>query len=81
MKNSFDFAINILEQNSDGFMANLDVTSLFTNTGFDETKQNKLNDTFHKKQCISNLDRGSFEKFLHLVTKEPFFIFDENVYN
>ena len=33
-----------------------------------------------KKQCISNLDRASFEKLLLLARKESFFIFDKTCY-
>ena len=39
-----------------------------------------LNESSDKKQCFSNLDRASFEKFLRLATKESFFIFDKTFY-
>ena len=39
-----------------------------------------LNESFDKKQCVSNLDRDSFEKLLWLLTKEAFFIFHKTFY-
>ena len=76
-KDSFDFAKEILQQNSDCFMASLDITSLFTNIPLDETINICSNELFDKKQYVSNLDRTSFEKLLQLATKESFFIFDK----
>ena len=38
VKDSFDFAKEI-QQNSDCFMASLDITSLFTNIPLDETEE------------------------------------------
>ena len=58
-------------------MASLDITSLFTNIHLDKTINICSNDSFDKKQCVSNLDRASFEKLLRLATKESFFIFDK----
>ena len=59
-------------------MASLDITSLFTDIRLDETINICLNESFDKKQFVSNPDRASFEKLLRLVTKESFFIFDKN---
>ena len=56
VKDSFDCAKEILQQNSDCFMASLDLTSLFTNIPLDETINICLNESFEKKQCVSNLD-------------------------
>ena len=80
VKDSFDFAKEILQQNSDCFMASLDTTSLFTNIPLDETINICLNKSFGKKQCASNLDRASFEKLLRVAAKESFFIFDKTFY-
>ena len=80
VKNSFDFAKEILQQNSDCFMASLDITSLFTNIPLDETINICSNELFDKKQYVSNLDRASFEKLLWLATKESFFIFNKTFY-
>ena len=61
-------------------MASLDTTSLFTNILLDETINICLNKSFDKNQCVSNLDRASFEKLLRVAAKESFFIFDKIFY-
>ena len=61
-------------------MSSLDITSLFTNIPLDETINICLNESFDKKQCVSNLDRASFEKLLLLAIKESFLIFDKTFY-
>ena len=79
VKDSFDFAKEILQQNSDCFMASLDITSLFTNIPLDETINICSNELFDKKQYVSNLDQANFEKLLRLATKESFFIFNKTL--
>ena len=64
VKDSFDFAKEILQQNSNCFMASLDITSIFTNIPLDETINICSNELFDKKQYISNLHRAGFEKLL-----------------
>ena len=61
-------------------MANLDIISLFTNISLDETINICLNESFDKKQRVSNLNLASFENLLQLATKESFFIFDKTFY-
>ena len=75
VKDSFDFAKKILQQNSDCFMASLDIISSFTNIPLDETINICSNELFHKNQYVSNLDQASFEKLLQLPTKKSFFSF------
>ena len=77
VEDSFDFAKEILKQNSHCFMASLDINSLFAIIRLDETTNICLNELFDKKQCVSNLDRASFEK---LATKASFFVFDKTFY-
>ena len=45
-----------LQQNSDCFMASLEITSLFTNIPLDETAKICSSESFDKTQCASNLD-------------------------
>ena len=59
-------------------MASIDITSLFTNIPLGETRNIYLSKLFDEKECVSNLDRASFEKLLRLANKEPFFVFDQN---
>ena len=77
VKDLYDFAKEILQQNPDCFMASLDTTSLFTKIPLGKTTKICLNESFNKKQCVSNLDQDSFEKLLRLATKESFFIFNK----
>ena len=58
-------------------MASLDITSLFTDIPLDETMNSCLNESFDQQQCVSNLDRVSFEKLLWLAMKESFLMFDK----
>ena len=67
--NKLDFAKEILQQNSVCFMTGLYITSLFTNISMDETINICLNESFDKIQCVSNLDRASFEKLIRLAMK------------
>ena len=39
------------------------------------------NESFDKKQRVSNLDQASFEKLLRLAMKASFFIFNKTFYN
>ena len=61
-------------------MANFDITLLFTNIPQDETINICLNQSFNKQQCVSNLDRVSFQKLLRLATRESFLIFVKTFY-
>ena len=58
-------------------MASIGITSLFTNISLGETRNICLSKSFDEKECVSNLDRVSFEKLLRLPNKEPFFAFDQ----
>ena len=61
-------------------MASPDINSLLPKIHLDSTINICLNESFDKKQCVSNLDRASFEKLVRLATKESFFIFDKTFY-
>ena len=50
VKDQFIFSNGILQQNSDYFMANLDIVWLFLNTSLHETINICLNELFDKKQ-------------------------------
>ena len=71
VKDSYDFAKEILQQNYDCFMASLDITSLFTNIPLDETI-NSSNKFFDKKKYVSNLDRASLKNFYGFLRKSHF---------
>ena len=68
IKNSFEFAKEITEQDSGFFMARLDVESLFTNTNIplEETINISYDSVFGNKAKISNFSRNDFEKLLKM---------------
>ena len=80
VKDSFEFAKETVQKNSDCFMASFKITLLYTNIPLKETINICFNESFDKKQCVSNLDRTSFEKLLRFATKEPIIIFDKTFY-
>ena len=71
VKNTFTFVDEILIQNSDLYMASLDVDALFTNISLDEIidicvkKLFKIADTF-----VKGISKNDFRDLLDLVTKE-----------
>ena len=68
IKNSFEFAKEITEQDSGFFMARLDVESLFTNTNIplQETINISYDSLFGNEAKISNFSRNDFEKLLKM---------------
>ena len=81
VKDSFTFADEILTQNSDLYMASLDVDALFTNIPLDETihicvkKLFKIPDTL-----VKGVSKNEFRDLLNLATKESFFTFSNKFY-
>ena len=67
IKNSFEFAKEVIEQNSGLFMASLDVESLFTNIPLKETINISFDILFVNEAKINNFSRNDFEKFLRMV--------------
>ena len=81
VKNSFTFVDEILTQNSDLYVASLDVDDLFTNIPLEETidicvkKLFKIPDTFVKR-----ISKNDFRDLLNFATKESFFTFNNKFY-
>ena len=81
VKDSFTFVDEILTQNSDLYIASLDVDVLFANMPLDETidicekKLFKTPDTLAKR-----ISKNDFRYLLNLVTKESFFTFNNKCY-
>jgi len=81
VKDSFNFANEILSQNAEFHMASLDVDSLFTNIPLDEAvkicvERLYSNDT----NKINGIPKSDFQKLLELATKESFFLFNGSFY-
>ena len=81
VKDSFTFVDAILTQNSDLYMASLDVDALFINILLDETidiclkKFFKILDTL-----VKGISKNDFHDLLNLATKKSFFTFSNKFY-
>ena len=80
VKDSFAFAEEIVEQDSEFFMGSLDVDSLFTNIPLEETIDICTNTLFENMEKVEGLSKIEFKEVLSLATKESYFIFKEQLY-
>ena len=69
VKDSFNFAAKIVEQDSSNFLGSLDIGSLFTNISLEETIEFFM---IEKK--------NQFKDLLSIATKESYFIFNNILY-
>ena len=69
LKDSFEFAKIVCEQNADLFMASLDVDSLFTNVPLEETINICVNELFKSNSSIHGLNKKQITEMLSLTTK------------
>ena len=76
VKDSFAFAEEIVEQDSDFFMGSLDVDSLFTNIQLEETIDICTKALFQNTEKIG-LSKIEFKELLSFATNESDFIFNE----
>ena len=76
MKDSFEFAKIICEQDAGLFMASLDVDSLFTNVPLEETIHICVNELFKSNSSIHGLNKKQITKMLSSTTKESIILFD-----
>ena len=80
IKNSFEFAKEVIEQDSGLFMASLDVESLFTNIPSEEAIDISCDSLFCSEAKINNFSRNDFEKLLRTALQNNFFNFDGKIY-
>ena len=80
IKNSFEFAKEVIEQDSGLYMASLDVESLFTNIPLEETINISCDSLFGNEAKINNFNRNDFEKLLRMALQNNFFNFDGKIY-
>ena len=80
IKNSFEFAKEVIEQDSGLFMASLDVESLFTNIPSEEAIDISCDSLFFSEAKINNFSRNDFEKLLRTALQNNFFNFDGKIY-
>ena len=81
VKDSFTFVDEILTQNSDLYMASLDVDALFTNIPLDETIDICVKKLFKTLDTlVKGISKNGFRDLLNLATKESFFTFNNKFY-
>ena len=80
IKNSFEFAKEIIEQDSGLFMVSLDVESLSTNIPLEETINVSWDFLFANEAKTNNFSRNNFEKLLRIALKNNFFNIDGKIY-
>ena len=77
VKDSFLFAKEIVEQDSNFYMGSLDVDSLFTNIPLEETINICTELICDQNDSIEGLNKSEFKELLSLATKESYFTFNE----
>ena len=70
LKDSFEFAKVVCEQDAGLSMASLDVESLFTNVPLEETIHICVNELFKSNSSIHGLNKKQITEMLSLTTKE-----------
>ena len=80
IKNSLEFAKEVIEQGSGLFMASLDLESLFINIPLEEAVNISCDSLFGNEAKIKNFSRNDFEKLLGMALKCNFFNFDSKIY-
>ena len=76
LKDSFEFAKIICEEDAGLFMASLDVDSLFTNVPLEETIRICVNELFKSNSSIHGLNKKQITKMLSWMNKESIILFD-----
>ena len=77
---SFHFAEEISQQDSNLHMASLDVDSLFTNIPLEETIDICADNLYSDNENPSNIPMHNFCNLLNIATKETFFMFNNKYY-
>ena len=70
VKNSLDFAEEVVNYDHKFYMASLNVNSLFTNMSLEETINNSVNDLFSDKFYSSKLTKKDLYDILKLATTD-----------
>ena len=80
LKDSFECAKIVCEQDAGLFMASLDVDSLFTNVPLEETINICVDELFKSDSGIHGLNKKQITEMLALTTKESIFLLDMAFY-
>ena len=70
VKDSFNFATEIVKQDSSNFMGSLDIDSLFNNIPLEVTIEICTNNLFKNNDIVHGLKISEFKDVLSLATKE-----------
>ena len=77
---SFLFAEEICQQDSNLHMASLDVGLLFTNIPLEETIDICVDNLYNDNENPPNIPKHNFRNLLNIATKETFFMFNNKYY-
>ena len=77
---SFHFAEEICQQDSNLHVTSLDVDSLFTNIPLDETIDICVDNLYNDSENPPNIPKHDFRNLLNIATKESFFMFNNKYY-
>ena len=80
VKDSFSFAKEVVNQDSNLHMASLDVDSLFTNIPLQETIKFCVENLFTNANVINGLNKQDLKRLLELATMECTFLFNGKLY-
>ena len=80
VKDSFQLAEEICEQDPTLTMGSLDIDSLFTNIPLDETIDICINQLFENTDTVPGFKKSELKQLLCLATKESYFIFNGLLY-
>ena len=81
LKDSFEFAKDIINQNSNCFMASLDVDSLFTNVPLDEIIKICIDELFKSEMTVPGLNKKEMFEMHSLTLRESIILFDNKYYS
>ena len=79
VKDSFSFAKEIVEQDSNFYLSSLDVDSLFTNISREKTINICTESIYDQNDSTEGLNKSEFKELLSLAIKESYFIFNETL--
>ena len=80
IKNSCQFAKEVIKQDSELLMASLDVESLFANIPLEETINISWDYLFGNEAKMNNFNRNDIEKPLRMALQNNFSNFDGKIY-
>ena len=81
LKDSFEFAKYIINQNSGCFMASLHMDSVFTNVPLEETIKICIDELFKSEMTVYGLNKKKMFGMLSLTLKESIILFDNKYYS